>query len=469
MKKIFLFLILTFSVFKISAQVPVIDSLNKLLNTTIPDTTRVEVLRKLSLYDQTLQNGLDLCTKGLVLARKIKYDKGEAACLHQIGNQYASINNFSMALHFYLEALKIRERINDINGIAHSNHGVGIIYYEQGDCRKAISYYEKALVMKPVDNYRLGGIYSDFGDSYAQLGIADSALIYYQRSYEKFNLINDKYQFNFTLNGLGNVQFKMGNTELALGYFRQAILNGIAFNDTLGLSFTNLEIAKLYDASGQQDSIIFYAGRSLFFAQRANVLKNIIASGKLLSKLYKNKNEKDALRYLEIAQAANDSLFNRDKTMQIQNMLFNETEREKELAQKERAAIEERKQNIQFALIALGIVCFIILFLLLSRSIIVTEKWISFFGILGLLIVFEFINLIIHPFLVTITNHTPVIILLALVALASLLIPLHHRMEKLIKEKMIEKNKKIRLENAKKTIEKLEVKINDTNESSTNA
>ena len=461
MKKIFLFLILTFSVFKISAQASVIDSLKELLNTTIPDTARVEVLRKLSFYDQTFQNGLDWCTEGLILARKIKYDKGEAACLHQIGNQYSFINNFSMALHFYLEALKIRERINDINGIANSNHGVGIIYYEQGDYRKAISYYEKALVMEPADNYRLGLVYSDFGNSYAQLGIADSALIYYQRSYEKFNLINDKYQFNLTLNGLGNVQFKMGNTELALGYYRQAIRNGIAYNDTLGLSFTNLEIAKLYDAGRQQDSSFFYATQSLFFAQRANVLKNVIASGKLLSKLYKNRNDNDALRYLEIVQAANDSLFNKEKAMQIQNMFFTETERENELAQKEKAAIEERKQNIQYALIALGIVSFIILFFLLSRSIIVTEKWISFFGILGLLIVFEFINLVIHPFLVTVTNHIPVLMLLALVALASLLIPLHHRMEKWIKEKMTEKNKKIRLENAKKTIEQLENATNN--------
>ncbi|MES1226936.1 MAG: hypothetical protein ABUT20_66295, partial [Bacteroidota bacterium] len=70
----------------------------------------------------------------------------------------------------------------------------------------------------------------------------------------------------------------------------------------------------------------------------------------------------------------------------------------------------------------------------------------------------EFINLLIHPFLERVTNHSPSIMLIALVAIASLLIPLHHRMEKWIKEKMTEKNKKIRLENAKKTIEQLEEK-----------
>jgi hypothetical protein len=46
--------------------------------------------------------------------------------------------------------------------------------------------------------------------------------------------------------------------------------------------------------------------------------------------------------------------------------------------------------------------------------------------------------------------------LLALVAVASLLIPLQQRIEKWVKEKMTTKNKAIRLANAKKTIEKLE-------------
>lgn len=55
---------------------------------------------------------------------------------------------------------------------------------------------------------------------------------------------------------------------------------------------------------------------------------------------------------------------------------------------------QEREQNIQYALIALGIIIFISIFLLLSRSIIVNEKWIEFLGVLGLLIVFEFTNLL---------------------------------------------------------------------------
>jgi hypothetical protein len=45
--------------------------------------------------------------------------------------------------------------------------------------------------------------------------------------------------------------------------------------------------------------------------------------------------------------------------------------------------------------------------------------------------------------------------LLALVCVAALLVPLHHKIEKWTTGKLVEKNKAIRLASTKKTIEKL--------------
>jgi len=81
---------------------------------------------------------------------------------------------------------------------------------------------------------------------------------------------------------------------------------------------------------------------------------------------------------------------------------------------------------------------------------------IGFLGVLALLIIFEFLNLFLHPFLERITHHSPVLMLLALVCIAALLVPLHHRVEKWAIHKLVEKNKQVRLEAAKRTIEKLE-------------
>jgi hypothetical protein len=137
-------------------------------------------------------------------------------------------------------------------------------------------------------------------------------------------------------------------------------------------------------------------------------------------------------------------------------MTFDEDLRQQELAADKLKASDERKQNIQYALIALGITILLSLYLLLSRSFITNTKMIEFFGVISLLIVFEFLNLLLHPFLEKVTHHSPVLMLLALVCIAALLVPLHHKAEKWATHKLIEKNKKVRLAAAKKTIRQLE-------------
>ena len=140
----------------------------------------------------------------------------------------------------------------------------------------------------------------------------------------------------------------------------------------------------------------------------------------------------------------------------MQNLTFNELQRQQQITAEKIAAINQRHNNIQYAIIFIGIISFIVLFLLLSRSIIVNEKLIEFLGILGLLIVFEFINLVIHPYISTATNHSPLWMLVILVAIAAILVPMHHRIEYWVTHKMIEKNKRLRLAAAKKTVAKLE-------------
>jgi hypothetical protein len=97
----------------------------------------------------------------------------------------------------------------------------------------------------------------------------------------------------------------------------------------------------------------------------------------------------------------------------------------------------------------------------MSRSFITNEKLIRFLGILALLLVFEFINLLVYAYLEELTNHSQVLVLLLLVGIASLLIPIHHRLEKWAIVRIIEKNKQVRLAAAKLTIEKLETKVSN--------
>jgi magnesium-transporting ATPase (P-type) len=190
-----------------------------------------------------------------------------------------------------------------------------------------------------------------------------------------------------------------------------------------------------------------------------------IKPAKMIATIYEKSNCDSTLKYAKIFQAANDSMYSKKTNDQVQSISNEYDLRQKELVAEEKKEANNQKQNIQFALIALGIIVFVTLYLLLSRSFITSTQLIEFFGIMALLIVFEFLNLILHPLLEDITNHTPVIMLLALVCIAALLIPLHHKLEKWATNKLIKKNKEIRLANAKKTINTLEEEDLEENES----
>jgi len=214
--------------------------------------------------------------------------------------------------------------------------------------------------------------------------------------------------------------------------------------------------AQYYNGIDQKDSAALYAKKAIASVENTAYSNMSIKPAKLLSGIYENSNNDSLVKYLKMYQAANDSLFSTKTIQQGQILSFESELQQQELAAEKEKTEEQRQQNIQYALLALGIVGFIIIFLLLSRGFITNEKLIEFLGILALLLVFEFLNLLLHPFLERITHHSPVLMLLGLVCIAAMLVPLHHKLEHWATKKLVEKNKAIRLAAAKKTIEKLD-------------
>lgn len=192
-------------------------------------------------------------------------------------------------------------------------------------------------------------------------------------------------------------------------------------------------------------------------AKKGGFVPKIMLASKFLTDYYTlNHNVDSAFMYQSATIAAKDSLFSQEKQNEIQSMTFEETMRQQEILSKKAVEEKNRSHNIQFAVMAFAIVSFISIFLLLSHTVIVNEKWIRFLGVLGLLLFFEFVNLFIHPFISVLTNDSPFHTLLVMVIVASLLIPCHHKIEHWIKEKIVVKNKKIRLAAARRTLAELE-------------
>jgi NADH:ubiquinone oxidoreductase subunit 3 (subunit A) len=300
--------------------------------------------------------------------------------------------------------------------------------------------------------------FQNLGEVYLAMGRIDSALMYEQKDYELCIRIGFFNYFGYTLLTLGAIHGKLGNTAVAIGYFDMAIQEGIKTKSPKQLNWAYTAKAQYFYNAKQIDSGLLYAKKAIATVNNTAFSNYSIKPAKLLLDIYENSNSDSAIKYFKLYKAANDSLFSTKTIQQTQLMTFENEMKQQEIAAEKSKAEEQRKQNIQYALLALGIITFIITFLLLSRRHITNTKLIQFLGVVALLLVFEFLNLLLHPFLGRITHHSPILMLLALVCIAALLVPLHHKLEKWATHKLVEKNKQIRLANAKKTIKELEKK-----------
>jgi hypothetical protein len=198
-------------------------------------------------------------------------------------------------------------------------------------------------------------------------------------------------------------------------------------------------LGDLFDSTGQRDSAFYYGRLALHHAREMGSPQLLLYSTKQLSALFKESNKLDsAFIYHELAMNAKDSLTSQEKQKQVQALTFNEQLRQMEIEKQKMEAAAARKRNLELAGIAIFIPLFLLAVLLLGRKK-VKSRTIEFLGILGLLFLFEFIVLLVHPYIGHWTHESPLWMLLILVAVAAILIPLHHRSETWIKKKLASK------------------------------
>jgi tetratricopeptide (TPR) repeat protein len=371
---------------------------------------------------------------------------------------YIAFGNKVKSLEFGIKANQVAEKANDNRLKTFGKAMLALTYLTMGDFEKAISYNKAAIEAGSKYEPDIISIcaVNDMGTIYLAMGKIDSALIYTQKAYELAIKSGIKYWLTSTYLQFGSIHAAMKNSGLALNYWNLALEEANRIGSPKFASTAYNAIAQYYYASNQTDSAKLYATRAISSVKNTAFYTLNIDPAKLLLNIYHDTNIDSAFKYSEIYRIANDSVSNVRALQQAQLMAVEEEARLAQLKLETDQSNEARKQNLEYTFLGLGIVSFLMLFILFSRKHITNTKVIQFLSVVSLLMVFEFINLLIHPVLEKVTHHSPFLMLLSLVALAALLIPIHHKLEHWAVNKLIEKNKQARLEAAKKTIEQLE-------------
>ena len=425
------------------AQSPKIDSLNNLLLKEKIDSNRVSLLWQLAEQYQPIKpyTALQLAQKGLLLAQRIKFTEGESRSLAMLATSQYLLGNYPNALNNYMLKLKLEEKRNSPRDYASALSNIGLMYILLGEYPKAIVYLYKAdstieVAGGDAKNYLQYSLTINIGEAWYRMKTADSAYFYFKKALAIAQKSGDKFSLGAALLGEANVlalkkdnEAALKNYYLAFSYLNDGLNKEMLCEVTLGM-------AKLYEQFNMADSVTFFGTKSFGLAEEGHFMARQLDAANFLGNHFKKlKLYQRAFSYTELAAVLKDSIQGQEKTRQTQVISNDEQLRQAELVEQKIREKETRSQQLQLLVIAICIPLLFLLTLFISRIKIHTAI-IKFMGIISLLFVFEFLTLLVHPLVEEFTHHVPVWELLILVSIAAGIIPLHHKLEHLLIEKI---------------------------------
>jgi two-component system, NtrC family, sensor kinase len=366
LQRVFFILLFSNLCFKVAAQNTKIDSLKRLLENVLQDSTHVNLLVELSYQYENYKpdTALLLAQQGLMLAREIDYTSGQASCLNMIGLVFMTTGNYPQALQYLLQSLKASEALHDEPSVAAVLENIGVTYAQQQDYRLGVNYQLQALTInRSLQQKRNTAItLLDLGDNYENLNILDSAIYYTNQSYQLAVETENTDLIGIALNNYGNIYSKLGKDSLAFISYRSGIPYLVKEQDDDDLCETYTGLAKLFKKSGQDDSCLYYGRLSLAIAKKAGFTEDMMDACNFLSSFFAAaRNYDSAFEYQSEAIVAKDSLFSQEKAREIQALQFDEMIHRQQLVEANERAHTQLKENLLFVgILALLMVSFIL-------------------------------------------------------------------------------------------------------------
>src|SRR5688572_25948694 len=368
--KFYLILLLSaISFFTVSAQQETfkdVDSLLKKLSAATSDTARIILKCKLgeAYRANNPDTSLFLANESLSASTGIKFKKGEIHALILLCVLYREKGDLPYALELGLKALKISEEEKYAYEEIFSLIRIANVYFAVRDVPKAMLYIRKAdqLLKKSHDDFQWSVTQYFLADGYDQLNKLDSAEELVQMLEKKHG--SDPLWVVINNRLLGSIAVKRKNFPLAIEYYRKSNNTAIAGTAFREAATASIAMARVFKTLKQPDSAIFYAKQGLQFGEMLSYLNRIQAASSLLAELYAEKDPREAIKYYQIASAANDSLYGVQKIQKLQSATMKEQERQAEL---EAARLAYQNKIRQWALIG-GIGTVVIIALILYRN-----------------------------------------------------------------------------------------------------
>jgi two-component system NtrC family sensor kinase len=334
MKKLFLFAFLLFAgSHTVVAQKILVDSLTRAYRQNHQDTTLVQ------LYGEKAEkiyitadpdSGMTCVTKGLELSRRIRYKHGELRMMTLKAIYLNRRGGLVESIKIIFDVIPQATKTNDERVLAQAYNNLGLCYQVLKNYHKSIDYYLlfiRVAERAHYSDYRVVA-YNNITRVYLDIGNIDSASYYNDKAYATAIRTNNIRNIAYLIRNFGTIADSRGDHKKAINYFRKSIIVLKVKTNHYLLSEDNRRLADAYLHLKRTDSALFFGKGAYDEGKLDKDPELVMKAADMLASIYSSTGDyKNAWLYQQEKIVNGDSLFSREKSLQIQNLTFNEDQR----------------------------------------------------------------------------------------------------------------------------------------------
>ena len=357
-------------------------------------------------------------------------------CYVYLSSFYSRIEDYDKAIDYFVKANKELDHIKEKNvpyQRAMDFNSLGNLFANKKNYDIAINYFERSIAM--ADSLKFSTMkvpgYISLLNQYLRMDQPQKALEYLN-SEAGGNL--KKYLTDFGMSAQTDqayafVYYKLNQFDSAGIYFNKALpyfenrtseLNRIGFY---------LQLGNFYKKTSNYEKAIDYYTKVKEMGERNGQLENIQMAVKNLDTIYEAKQDfKLANQYNALYYQYKDSIDKLKKENELSQIEASDLQLRREREEAEKVEAKRKRNSIQYMGIIIGIVVLFVA-LVMAGWFKVSASTIRAIGFFSFLIFFEFIFLVFKKNINGITQGVPLYDLAFMIALAAILVPLHHWLE----------------------------------------
>ncbi len=341
------------------AQQAALDSLEKLLEQPLPDTTRIDIWFDYTQKGQYAQpdKSLAYAKKAYELAQQLGDKKRFAIACNRCGTTNWGKGNMNIAMMYLQQSLGLAKELKDELLEARNIGNIGLIYSATGNYQQALVYYNKALLLfeKLKIEERIAVLSNNMGNVYISLEQYDQAqakLLHALPISEKVNpsLLSSIY-FN-----LGNIAFKTKQYEVAKTNLEKALAYAQQYKRESTQSNAYRLLAELDFVQDQQAAGEKKILQAVALAEKLQAKEEMYRGYLTLSAMYASKKDfANAYKYKKLYAIYKDSVQGQATQNSFQIFEYERKYGEVALLKKEKQLQEEENTKQYYFLLSLGL------------------------------------------------------------------------------------------------------------------